>query len=352
MRLYTTAFIFLLILSLPASSLAAPRSFNWDDDDSEDFRRSTRGIDRSSLDDDIVKKVPIPILFGVTYTDLVPDFGDARDGGDRSHEGQDIFAPEGTPIVSPTEAIVIRTGEGGSAGKYVYTANPGGETFRYMHLDYIADLKAGDKLSAGDFIGTVGNTGNAAGLPHHVHFELRDEDNEAQDPHPRLKGEFTLKEKISFLADIFKDIDDDDEYAEFLVTEFPTEFKEALNKKYKLPKAITDALDDKGVVSQATAEAKLKTLLASLPKALTLELKEGTQGPAVILLQLYLIYTTDGPARDKLAAAGPTGYYGTLTTAAVSEYQTTHKLAVTGVYDSKTRTHMTSNDDFVLALAK
>src|SRR5690606_7271821 len=123
-----------------------------------------------------------------------PDFGDPRDGGDREHEGQDILAPRGTPILSPTEAVVLRIGNGSSSGKNVYTANPGGETFVYMHLDEIAsDLEEGDRLDTGDLIGYVGNTGNASGGPAHLHFEIR-EGREAKDPYPRLLASFTVEE--------------------------------------------------------------------------------------------------------------------------------------------------------------
>ena len=150
--------IYILIISLPLTT----------------FARYER-IDRGNLGDDMVEEFSIPVLFGVEFDDLVPDFGDSRGGGTRTHEGQDMRALKGAPIVSPTEAVVIKTGTGSSAGKYVYTANPGGETFRYMHLDYIADLYPGDRLDVGDFIGTVGDTGlvrKSGRDASHLHFEI------------------------------------------------------------------------------------------------------------------------------------------------------------------------------------
>ena len=105
-------------------------------------------------------------------------------------------APQGTPVVSPTEAVVTGVGVGASSGKYVYTANPGGESFRYMHLDTMADIERGDKLSVGDFIGTVGDTGNAPDGVYHLHFEVKNLKNEAIDPNERLGGApFTIKNK-------------------------------------------------------------------------------------------------------------------------------------------------------------
>lgn len=303
-----------------------------------DARHGGSSIDRSSLDSDIVESISIPVLFGITYEDINPDFADPRDGGDRSHEGEDLMSIKGAPIVSPTEAIVTKIGEGSSAGNYVYTANPGGETFRYMHLDEIADIKVGDKLSVGDLIGTVGDTGNAGEGVYHLHFEMRDEDNQAQDPYPRLNDTFTLKEKMSFLTDILQKVDDEDEYATFLVETYQSEFKEAVNAGYSLPKEIQAALKEAGVFSTVTLQKQLDDLIASLPKVLSTELRTGDQEGRVTLLQLYLIYTLENSAaKNALIAAGPTGYYGSITSAAVMQLQVENKVALTGVYDTATR---------------
>lgn len=312
-------------------------SFPYDADAAHRFR----GVDRSDLDTKPVETFPVPVLFGIPYTSLVADFGDARGDGTRTHEGQDMLAPLGTPIVSPTDAIVIRTGTGESAGKYVYTANPGGETFRYMHLDYSADLDPGDVLKPGDFIGTVGDTGNAPEGVYHLHFEVRDKSNEATDPFPRLSDEFTLKEKMSFLRDILRDVDDADEYAKFLVDSFTADFESAVKAGYTLPDEIEVELDARGVYSEAKARAKLEETLRLIPQVLTSELTMGQHNALVVLLQIYVLYMTDGAeARAQLLAAGPTGYYGNVTMAAISEYQASHSLTVTGVYDAATRAEM------------
>lgn len=298
-------------------------------------------VDRGDLDEDVVGLFPIPVLFGIAYDDIYPSFGDPRGGGTRSHEGEDIIAPKGAPIVSPTEAIVIRTGTGDSAGKYVYTANPGGETFRYMHLDTIANISSGDKLDVGDLIGTVGDTGNAPDGVYHLHLEVRDEDNEATDPYPRMEDEFTLKEKISFVKDILRKVDgDEDDYAEFLVETYTSDFKQALNLGYDMPDEIIDALEDMGIVSAAEAEESLAGTLEAIPIALQLELSTGDDNLLVALLQIYLIYTTEGPERSALKAAGPTGYYGSITAGAVRAFQDDANITETGVYDADTREEM------------
>jgi len=158
------------------------------------------------LDEDAVEKLKIPVLLGVSVSQLTRNFGDARGGGTRTHEGLDIMAPRGAFIASPTEAVVTRTGEGESAGIYVYTANPGGESFAYMHLDSIAEgVKPGTVLKEGDLIGYVGNTGNASGGAPHLHFEIRSK-GEVIDPYPRLTKEFTAEERIAVLKQILAEL--------------------------------------------------------------------------------------------------------------------------------------------------
>lgn len=194
--------------SLPSSTYFS-NHLSEDEDDDDTFSRSRERYSSSvsrkirDLDDDGVDHMPVPVLF-VSYAKIYPDFGDPREGGAREHEGQDILAPPRSFIVSPTDAVVTRTGKGSSAGTYVYTAAPGGETFRYMHLDEIAPgIKTGTVLKPGDLIGYVGNTGNAAGGPTHLHFEIRD-GRRATDPYPRIDGSFATTELIRSLTNIIE----------------------------------------------------------------------------------------------------------------------------------------------------
>jgi len=302
---------------------------------------NTSKFNTASLGKNTVEEIPVPVLFGVELSKLVPDFGDPRGGGTRLHEGQDMRAPKGTPIVSPTKAIVISLGTGNSAGKFVHTANPGGEEFRYLHLDSI-DVKVGDELEVGDLIGTVGDTGNAPDGIYHLHFEIKN-DSTPTDPYKRLVDGFTLKDKISFLDGILKDVDDAEEYAETLVDNFPNEFSAALNEDYDLPRKIENALEDTGVVSQKELLETLNDLLQKIPVLLKNELSIGDQTKEVALMQLYFIYSSKGDARDQLAKAGATGYYGPITRATISEYQFKEKITVTGIYDSQTRLHIINN---------
>jgi murein DD-endopeptidase MepM/ murein hydrolase activator NlpD len=161
-----------------------------------------KAIDK--LDNDPVEDLPIPVLF-ISRSSITPNFGDPRDDGTRTHEGEDILAPKDSFIVSPTDAVVTRVGTQSSEGNFVNVAAPGGETFIFMHLDKFADgLKAGQVLKPGDLIGYVGNTGNAAGGPTHLHFEIHDDTRKAVDPYPRLTGSFSTSDLIRIYTNLIE----------------------------------------------------------------------------------------------------------------------------------------------------
>ena len=92
-------------------------------------------------------------------------------GTDRRHEGQDIFAPKGTPILSATDGYIIRIGENSLGGQTVSVMGSGGRVYYYAHLDsYAPRIEEGDYVTTKTVLGYVGTTGNAAGTPPHLHF--------------------------------------------------------------------------------------------------------------------------------------------------------------------------------------
>jgi murein DD-endopeptidase MepM/ murein hydrolase activator NlpD len=104
------------------------------------------------------------------------DFGGpgARFGAPRSghtHQGQDITAACGTPLVSAMTGTVQYAGYQSAAGNYIVIDNNGNETdFVYMHLAYPATVRTVyAPVAAGQQIGVVGATGDASGC--HLHFE-------------------------------------------------------------------------------------------------------------------------------------------------------------------------------------
>lgn len=105
--------------------------------------------------------------------DILSFWGAARDGGRRAHEGIDIFAPRGTPVVASVDGRVTFVGERGLGGKQVWlrTGLLDGYSLYYAHLDSIA-VSMANRVKKGDTLGFVGNTGNARTTSPHLHFGI------------------------------------------------------------------------------------------------------------------------------------------------------------------------------------
>ena len=99
-------------------------------------------------------------------------WGAPRDGGRRKHEGIDIFAPKGTPLLAVCDGEIDRVKEGGLGGKTVWLYDKElDQSMYYAHLDEQL-VYEGQFVRAGEPIGTVGNTGNARTTPPHLHFGI------------------------------------------------------------------------------------------------------------------------------------------------------------------------------------
>lgn len=271
--------------------------------------------------------IAVPVLLGIARTDLTPNFGEPRGGGARSHEGLDIMAPEGTPIVSPVKATVVTFGTAKNPGKYVYTKGSDGHTYWYMHLDEIAKLKRGQKLKIGDLIGTVGETGNAKGTAPHLHFEIRK--GKPIDPYTRIKKEFTFDEKIAFLNASLQDLKKDDKVIALVTDRFRGMLLLAEARGLKLNKEFMVILKKENEIMP----------LAST----TVGHRNGSEGEDVRTLQYALIALDTGPEAYRLALTGATGYFGSVTESALREYQYKNGLIQTGVFDVLTRAHMVNS---------
>lgn len=104
----------------------------------------------------------------------VGEFGAGRTGG-RTHEGFDILADCGTPLVAARGGKVEKVGYDDAL--YGYYVRIGGRKIRqdtfYSHLIRPARVKRGQTVATGERIGEVGKTGNARTTPCHLHFEIR-----------------------------------------------------------------------------------------------------------------------------------------------------------------------------------
>ncbi len=111
-------------------------------------------------------------------------FGDPRDGGRRDHHGIDIFAPRGTPVVATSDAYVRRVNETPRGGRVVWLRDERRSiSLYYAHLDSQL-VSAGTRVSAGDTLGLIGNTGNARTTPPHLHFGIYSRGEGPIDPFP------------------------------------------------------------------------------------------------------------------------------------------------------------------------
>lgn len=91
--------------------------------------------------------------------------------GERSHHsGVDIAAPEGSPVRSATDGVVIAAGYDGMLGNYVEVRAQLGYSYVYGHMSTII-AHGGGRVAAGSLLGLVGHTGYATGP--HLHFEVR-----------------------------------------------------------------------------------------------------------------------------------------------------------------------------------
>jgi len=294
--------VFTLVVSalFPTPLLASSGSFGW-----VNSRDAEMNLKTQALPPEPAKELTIPVLLGVEVVDLEDTWGDARSGG-RKHEGVDIMAPTGTPIVSPTEAVVTRIDTNLLGGKVVYTANPGKETYYYAHLSAFAEgLEEGDILAKGDLIGYVGSSGNASDSAPHLHFTIFDFDGEAMNPFPRLTQAFSETERADISAKI------------------------ALVK--------IEAQKEASLLKEDTGSE-----LANISKLIKRDLKLGMKGSDVEALQEFLIEAKAGPQALALAKMGATAYFGNQTKKALAEYQSKAGIApASGYFGPKTKEYVT-----------
>lgn len=118
---------------------------------------------------------PVPGV--VAGRDVINDWGFPRSGG-RTHQGNDLFAARGTPVVAVADGVVVRTNPPGRPSRLggitvTYRIADGSEWYN-AHLHTIASgIGVGSQVVQGQTIGTVGNTGNARSTPPHLHLGRR-----------------------------------------------------------------------------------------------------------------------------------------------------------------------------------
>ena len=110
-----------------------------------------------------------PILGSHEYGMSGSRFGAARSG--HTHQGQDVMAACGTPLVAARGGRVQMSTWDDAAGNYVVIDGRGtGNDFMYAHLAEPSPLQEGEVVRTGQPIGIVGTTGSSSGC--HLHFEI------------------------------------------------------------------------------------------------------------------------------------------------------------------------------------
>ena len=126
-----------------------------------------------------------PVAGGTTFSN---DWMFGRPGG-RLHQGIDLFAARGTPLVAVADGSVFRVGYNGLGGWRLWVRDTGGNTFYYAHLDaYSPAAVEGASVARGTVLGYVGDSGDARGTSPHVHFEIHPAGGGPVPPYPIVTG--------------------------------------------------------------------------------------------------------------------------------------------------------------------
>jgi hypothetical protein len=105
----------------------------------------------------------------------------------KQHEGDDIFATYGAPVVAVQDGTITGVSTTPIGGNNIHLTASRGDYFYYAHLSrFTTGLAQGQHVVAGQTIGYVGDTGDAKGTPPHLHFEIHPGGGAAVDPTPYL----------------------------------------------------------------------------------------------------------------------------------------------------------------------
>jgi murein DD-endopeptidase MepM/ murein hydrolase activator NlpD len=144
-----------------------------------------------------VGTLSVPVA-GVAPDKLVDTFAQGREEGARRHDALDIMAAEGAPVVAAAPGQVEKLFYSEAGGNTIYVRSTDRRMiFYYAHLAaYARGLHEGMAVRGGQFLGTVGHTGNASAEAPHLHFAMWNVDpaqgwsqaTVAVDPYPFLAG--------------------------------------------------------------------------------------------------------------------------------------------------------------------
>ncbi|MDO8523317.1 MAG: peptidoglycan-binding protein [bacterium] len=259
----------------------------------------------------LTRDITFPVNGVASFRD---DFHEPRGAdGTREHLGIDIIAAKMTPIVSAVDGVVSYVvSPQASWGYSISIRDSEGYQYRYLHINndtpgtddglggeanaYVAGIKRGVNVTAGQHIGWVGDSGNAEATVSHLHFEIRDPNRVVINPYETL---------VAAAA------------------------KNSNNASIKTGSTVVISHTSEG--DQGVAAGSAYIFIQNL--------SEGDKAEAVRQLQI------------KLKALGyftstVTDYFGPITRAALMQYQSANNIAPTGNFDTNTRALL--NEDVAL----
>lgn len=135
-----------------------------------------------------INVVAFPVAGESRFSDT---FGAPRMTGTRfahAHQGVDILAGAGTPVVAFERGVLARVGTDILGGRKLWLVGQSGTRYYYAHLQgYAPGVTDGLVVEAGQVVASVGSSGNAAGGPAHLHLEIRPGGGAAVNPYPVLR---------------------------------------------------------------------------------------------------------------------------------------------------------------------
>ncbi|MCF8486739.1 MAG: peptidoglycan DD-metalloendopeptidase family protein [Rhodobacteraceae bacterium] len=131
-----------------------------------------QGLDRMNLYRLAAFKAPfaMPVKGAFRWTSGFGYRRDPKGAGNRMHEGTDMAGAYGLPVHATAEGVVVHAGWDSGYGRLVKIKHEFGIETRYAHLSAIR-VNVGDRVSRGDRIGDMGNSGRSTGT--HLHYEIR-----------------------------------------------------------------------------------------------------------------------------------------------------------------------------------
>ena len=193
---------------------------------------------------------------GHNMSSVISFWGADRDGGIRSHEGIDIRAKRGTPVIAAQNGFVTQTGTNNLGGKVVFLSSMSSPySLYYAHLDSQL-VSVGARVVVGDTLGLVGNTGNAITTAPHLHFGIYARGFGAVNPLPFIDNR---KEKIPGLPERSRWLGD------------------TVRIRRKANLYVSSQFEKPGQIASLPANTLVR-ILGEMAKGFRVELENGTKG--------------------------------------------------------------------------